>query len=94
MLPDDFPHNPPEGYRYTSLPFKNHIVSIWIVHCSGFTYNNHAESYCIWGFYDTKKQCYHAPINSKTKGAVVDINKTTPYSAMQLNLNPLELAFV
>ena len=94
MLPDDFPHNAPEGYRYTVLPFKSHIVSIWIVHCAGFTYNGNVESHSIWGFYDTKKQCYYAPINSKTKGAVVDIKSTTPYSSMQLNLNPLELAFI
>ena len=93
-LPNDFPHIAPEGYRYEVIQSKSNLISIWIVHCTGFTYNGHTESYCIWGFYDTKKQCYHAPINSKTKGAIVDINNTTPYSAMQLNLNPLELAFV
>jgi len=88
-LPNDFPHIAPEGYRYEAMEFKRNLVSIWIVHCAGFTYNGHTESYSIWGFYDTKERTYHAPINSKTKGAVVDINSTTPYSAMQLNLNPL-----
>jgi hypothetical protein len=90
-LPNDFPHIAPEGYRYETLQFKRNLVSIWIVHCTGFTYNGHTESYSIWGFYDTKTGTYYAPINSKTKGKIVDIEDTTPYSAMQLNLNPLEV---
>ena len=33
------------------------------------------------------------PINSSKCGDQVDVNNTTPYSAMQLNLNPLMAAF-
>ena len=94
LLPNDFSHIAPEGYCYEAIQFKRNLISIWTVYQSGFTYNGYSKSYCIWGFYDTKKQCYHAPINSKKVGDVVDINDTTPYSAMQLNLNPLEAAFV
>jgi hypothetical protein len=47
------------------------------------------ESYCIWGFYNTKEQQYYAPINSTKQGNKVDVNDTTPYTAMPLNLNPL-----
>ena len=89
-LPDDFIHTPPEGYRYEAIQSKRNIVSIWTVFERGFNYNDHNESHCIWGFYDSKKQQYFAPINSKKVGALVDINDTTPYSAMQLNLNGLE----
>ena len=89
-LPDDFPHIAPEGYRYEAIQSKTNVISIWTVFERGFTYNDHNESYCIWGFYNTKKQQYHAPINSKKVGDVVDVNRTTPYTAMQLNLNELE----
>ena len=36
-----------------------------------------------------KQRTYIAPINSKKPGKVVDISNTRPYTAMQLNLNPL-----
>ena len=36
------------------------------------------------GFYNIKKRCYYAPINSKKLGAEIDIGKTTPYTAMQI----------
>ena len=93
-LPNDFPHTAPQGYRYEAIQSKTNVISIWTVFERGFTYNDHNESHCIWGFYNTKKQQYHAPINSKKIGDVVDVNNTSPYTAMQLNLNPLELAFV
>ena len=93
-LPDDFPHKPPKGYRYTTLQFKSNVISIWTVHQHGFVYNGHTESYCIWGFYNTKEQQYYAPINSSKLGSEVDIKDTTAYSSMQLNLNPLERAFL
>ena len=91
-LPDDFPHKPPKGYRYATLQFKRNVVSIWTVHQHGFVYNGHTECYCIWGFYNTKEQQYYAPINSSKIGNKVDVNDTTPYTAMPLNLNPLEYA--
>ena len=93
-LPVDFIHEAPNGYRYESLPFKRSIVAIWTVCSRRFTYNSGDESRCIWGFYDTKKRAYFAPINSKQIGAQVDINSTTPYSAMQLNLKGLELLWM
>ena len=40
-----------------------------------------------------KKQCYYAPINSTKHGNQVNIDDTRPYTAMQLNLTPLEAAF-
>ena len=89
-LPNDFPHTAPEGYRYEAIQSKTNVIAIWTVFERGFTYNNHNESYCIWGFYNTKKQQYHAPINSKKVGDVVRISDTSPYTAMPLNLNGLE----
>jgi len=93
-LPHDFPHTAPKGYRYETVQSKRNFISIWTVHERGFTYNGNAESHCIWGFYDTKKQCYYAPVNSKQVGKEVDINSTTPYTSMPLKLNPLEYAFL
>ena len=89
-LPNDFPHTAPEGYRYEAVQSKSSVIAIWTVFERGFNYNDFNECRCIWGFYNTKKQQYFAPINSKKVGALVDINDTTPYSAMQLNLNGLE----
>ena len=89
-LPDDFPHIAPEGYRYEVMQSKRNVISIWSVFERGFTYNDHNESYCIWGFYNTKTRTYYAPINSKKVGDVVRISDTSPYTAMPLNLNGLE----
>ena len=94
MIPSDFPHKAPKGYRYETLQFKRNVISIWTVHQHGITYNGHSESACIWGFYDTKERQYYAPINSSKIGNKVDIHSTTPYTAMPLNLNPLEMAFL
>jgi len=89
MIPSDFPHKAPKGYRYETLQFKRNVISIWTVYQRGFTYNGNSESYCIWGFYNTKEQQYYAPINSTKQGNQVDVNDTTPYTSMPLNLNPL-----
>ena len=91
-IPQSFIHKPPNGYEYEAVRQKANLISIWTVYRSGFTYNNHSPSRCIWGFYNTKKQQYHSPINAKRVGAVVDVKDTTPYTAMKLNLNPLEYA--
>ena len=88
-LPPDFTHEPPENYSYEVLPFKRNVCAIWCCNHSKFTYNDGAVAKSIWGFYDTKKQCYYAPINATKQGDQVDIESTTPYSAMQLKLNPL-----
>lgn len=90
----EFPHLPPKGYSYEQVQFKRNVIAIWILHQRRFDYNNGSPVRCIWGFYNSKTKEYHAPINSSTVGSVVDIDKTTPYSAMQLKLSPLELAFI
>lgn len=89
-----FPHQPPEGMYYEQVQFKSNVVAIWIHYKRRFVFNGGDPVRCIWGFYNTKTKCYYAPINSSKQGDQVDINNTTPYSAMQLNLNPLQAAFV
>jgi len=59
-----------------------------------FDYNLGVPTRTIWGFYDTKKQQYFSPVNSKSIGACVNIKDTRNYTAMPLKLNPLEAAFV
>ena len=84
-----FPHIPPEGYYYKVKPFKRNILSIWLHHPDIYTYTSDRVR-TIWGFFNTKTRQYHAPINSTKCGDKVEIDKTTPYSAMVRNLNPLE----
>ena len=91
-LPCDFPHKAPKGYSYEVYSFKRNMVSIWLRHHYDYSYSSDVVR-TIWGFYDNKKGCYYAPINSSKCGDQVDVNNTTPYSAMQLNLNPLMAAF-
>ena len=92
-LPDGFPHKAPEGYSYHVREFKRNVVSIWLLHHANYSYSSDPVS-TIWGFYNTRKGCYHAPINSTKHGDQVDISNTRPYTAMQLKLTPLEAAFV
>jgi len=91
-LPPDFIHEPPEGYRYEVEQHRRNMVSIWLRFPHRFSYCDHAPR-TIWGFYDTKKKVYCAPINSTKHGNQVDIKDTRNYTAMQLNLNPLMAAF-
>ena len=94
-LPASFPHEPPtKDHFYEVVCFKRFLVAIWIVYRPGFVYNDHHPVHCIWGFYNTKTKTYHSPINSSKCGDSVDIQRTTPYSAMQLKLTPLEMAYV
>ena len=92
-LPDGFPHKPPPGYSYEVKEHKRNMVSIWLRNHATFSYTSDPVR-TIWGFYNTKKGCYHAPINSTKHGDQVDINDTRDYTAMQLNLNPLMRAFL
>jgi hypothetical protein len=94
MMKIDFPHKAPRGYSYEQTEFKRNVIAIWIRNHSKFDYNGGAPVKSIWGFYNTKTRSYYAPINSSKQGDEVRIEDTTPYSAMQLNLNPLEQAFV
>ena len=92
-LPVDFPHSAPKGYSYEVELFKRNLLAIWICNHGEFSYTDKTPK-SIWGFYDTKRKCYLAPINATKQGDQVDIKNTRPYSAMQLNLNPLEAAFL
>lgn len=90
----EFPHSAPKGYSYEQREFKRNVVAIWIRNHRQFDYNGGHSVASIWGFYNTKTKTYYAPVSSTKCGNEVNINSTTPYSAMQLNLNPLELAFL
>ena len=91
-LPPDFIHEPPEGYHYEVESFRRNVHRILIVNDGTFSYTDVAPK-SVWGFYNTKSRTYSAPINFSKQGDTVDINKTRPYTAMQLNLNPLMAAF-
>ncbi len=91
-LPPDFIHQSPKGFSYEVTEHRKNMLAIWILNHGMFSYTN-TPPRSIWGFYSTKKRCYHAPINSTKHGATVDIDKTSSYTAMQLNLNPLMAAF-
>ena len=93
-LVPEFPHKAPKGYYYEQTEFKRNVVAIWIHYKRRFDYNLGDPVRCIWGFYDSKKRVYYSPVNSKTIGSVVDIERTTPYSAMIPKQTPLESAFV
>lgn len=90
-LPPDFPHSPPKGYSYEVRKFKRNLLAIWICNHGIFSYTSDTPK-SIWGFHSTQNGEYYAPVNAKKVGAVVSISDTSPYSAMQLNLNPLEAA--
>ena len=90
-LPPDFIHEPPKGYHYEVESFRRNVCRICIVNDGTFSYTD-VPPKSVWGFYNTKSRTYSAPINFSKQGDTVDINKTRPYTAMQLNLNPLEAA--
>lgn len=95
-LPLDFPHKAPEHYYYECQNFKSNVVSIWLCNTQSYAYTTDSPIRTIWGFIKYKRtkrsttHTYHAPINSNKIGKEVDVNDTRPYTAMQLNLNPLE----
>lgn len=93
-LPPSFPHEPPENYTYKVEEFRRNVLRIWCCNHFKFTFNGGSPAQTIWGFYNTKQRTYYAPINSTKCGDKVDISDTRPYTAMQLNLNPLEAAFL
>ena len=93
-LPPDFIHEAPPRFRYRTAKFKANVISIWCDHLDNYCFSNGDQVSTIWGFYNTKKRQYFAPINSKKIGAVVDINSTTPYTAMQLNRKGLEVLWM
>ena len=87
-------HKAPEGYHYElEKDFKRNTTAIWLHHHKQYDYNLGKPVKTIWGFYNTKKREFYAPINSKTVGSVVKIENTTPYTAMPVKITPLEAAF-
>lgn len=94
-LPPSFIHSAPDGFSYNVKQFKKNVVSIWCRHHNQYNYNGGDPVATIWGFYNTKTETYFPPINSKRMGNdPIDIDKTTPYTAMQLNFKGLEAFFV
>jgi hypothetical protein len=98
-LPDGFPHTAPEHYYYECKNFKSNVVSIWLCNTQSYAYTTDSPIRTIWGFVKYKRtkrsttHTYYAPINCNKIGKEVCISDTRPYTAMQLNLNPLEAAF-
>ena len=93
-LPNGFPHLPPKGYWYEAVRKNATTIAIWTVCDPGFIYNDGVPVRCIWGFYNTKKQQYYAPINSTKQGDPVDINDTRNFTAMQIKYKGLEGFFM
>lgn len=79
---------------YEFVEFKRNVIAIYLHYKRKFEYNNKKPVKCIWGFYNTKTDEYFSPINSSKIGSKVDIRNTRNYSAMPLNLSPLESFFV
>ena len=92
LIDFSFPHISPEGYHYEleRSRYKN-IIGICLRHDYSYVFTDRCVR-TIWGFYHTRQRCYYSPINSTTKGNQVELARTTPYSAMVPNLNPLEIA--
>ena len=94
-LPPDFHHEPPKGYHYEVEQFRRNVYRICIVNDGTFSYTNDPPK-CVWGFIKTTgkkgstETTYYAPINYNKVGDSVRIEDTRSYTAMQLNLNPLE----
>ena len=93
MIPE-FPHHPPKGYSYEYEQFNARAIRIMLRCHRKFDYNLGASTKTVWGFYNPKKRVYYAPINTKSIGKEIDIENTTPYSAMPINRTPLESAFL
>jgi hypothetical protein len=89
-----FPHKPPNGYCYKFEKFNSKLIAIWLHHNCNYDYKLGKPIKTIWGFFSPTKNEYYSPINSSKVGSIVDINQTTPYTAMQINLTPLEVAFL
>jgi len=98
LCPHDFTHQscPPEGYSYEYSEFKRNVVAIWLRNHSTFSYTNEPVR-TIWGMAKRNKNgstTYYAPVNSKKMGKEVRLSDTRNFTAMPLNLNPLEAAFL
>ena len=92
-LPISFPHEPPKGYCYEVEQFKRNVISIWLRHPDHFNYTDEPVR-TIWGFFNTKKELYYAPINHKKVGKEVNITDTRNYTSMLIQYKGLESFFV
>lgn len=90
----EFPHKAPKHYSYEFETWNASTIRIMLCCHRQFDYNLGARTSTVWGFYKPKKRIYLAPMNAKTIGKQVDIENTTPYTAMPLKRTPLESAFV
>ena len=80
----EFPHSPPtKDYSYEYENFNTRTICIWLCNTRKFDYNLGARTKTVWGFY-----------NPKTIGKEVNIENTTPYTAMQVKRTSLEECFV
>ena len=87
-LPDGFPHKPPK-----ITPTKSHnIGEMFLLFGYGITVVILILMMMLGlsGILQHKTGTYSSPINSTKCGDPVDISDTRDYTAMQLNLNPLE----
>jgi hypothetical protein len=90
----EFPHKAPKYYSYEFESWNTSTVRIMLSCSRKFDYNLGACTKTVWGFYKPKKHTYYAPVNAKTIGKQVNIENTTPYTAMQVKRTPLEEFFV
>jgi hypothetical protein len=93
MIPE-FPHKAPKDYSYEFETWNTSTIRIMLSCNREFDYNLGASTSTVWGFYKPKKHTYYSPVNVKTIGKQVDIDDTTPYTAMSLNRTALEKAFL
>ena len=90
----DFPHRAPENYSYEYEEFRHNVVRIMLRCHRQFDFNLGKPTATVWGFYNSKRNKYYAPINVKTVGKEIDIKDTRPYTAMKLKQSPLDQFFV
>jgi hypothetical protein len=90
----EFPHKAPKNYSYEFENWSAGTIRIMLNCHRKFDYNLGASTATVWGFFKSKKRVYYAPVNAKTIGKEVNIENTTPYSAMPIKRTALEAAFV
>jgi hypothetical protein len=93
MIPE-FSHKAPKGYSYEFEQYNTRTVRIMLRHHAQYDYNLGKSVATVWGFYAPKKRVYHAPINATSIGKEIDIQNTTPYTAMPIQQTALEKCFV
>ena len=87
----EIPFEPPKGYHYETTEHKRNVVAVWLCGGPQYLYKDGQSARTIHSFYNTKKGTWHAPINCKRAGDEVKLSQIRPWTAMQLNYNPLEV---